>query len=143
MKPVTVTAQHSALGEAAGVDLVFFSAGGLILAVESIKVRDLCEVAGSQAPSMAALLHLPNGPDRAAPPRERLLRLVHPDGTLTVRVDEPVTQGRLPATALYPLPPLLKARLTLPGVCALARWRNADGEGLAVVLNPAGFHITF
>lgn len=131
-----MTAEHIGLSEAAGVDLVFFSAGGLMLAVESVKVRGLSEVAGSKAPSMAALLHLPNGPDRAAPHREWLLRLAHPDGTLTVRVDEPVIQGRLPATALYPLPPLLEARLTLTGVCALARWRKSDGESLAVILDP-------
>lgn len=131
----SMTAEYTGLGEAAGVDLVFFSAGGLMLAVESVKVRDLGEVAGSQAPSMATLLRLPKPTDRATPPREWLLRLVHPDGTLTVRVDEPVTQDRLPATALYPLPPLLEARLTLTGVCALARWRKSDGESLVVVLD--------
>jgi len=131
-----VTAEHIGLSEAADVDLVFFSAGGLMLAVESVKVRGLSEVAGSKAPSMAALLRLPQPADPAARPREWLLWLIRPDGMLNVRVDGPVTQSRLPATALYPLPPLLEARLTLSGVCALARWRKSDGESLAVILDP-------
>ena len=122
----------------AGIDLVFFTAGGRTFAVESAKVRSLGEVGESTAPAMASLLGLPRWTETA--PREWLLRLVHPQGTLAVRVNEPVVQDRLPVWALHPLPPLLEARLTLPWVRALVCWRDAEGgEILAVVLDPAGF----
>lgn len=131
---MSATVEQPGLNET--VDLVFFSAGGLILAVESVKVRDLREAAGSDAPTLAALLRLPDPANRATPGRQRLLRLIRPDGILAARVDEPVIQDRLPASALHPLPPLLEARLTLPGVQALARWRCADGDTLAILLDP-------
>ncbi len=118
------------------LDLVFFSAGGLILAVESAKVRDLREAGGSDAPMLADLLGLPDSANRAVVAQQRLLRLMRSDRTLAVRVDEPVMQDRLPASALHPLPPLMAARLTLPSVQALARWRHAAGQTLAVILDP-------
>ncbi|HAS50332.1 MAG TPA: hypothetical protein DCS21_00675 [Gammaproteobacteria bacterium] len=121
-----------------GIDLVFFAAGGRIFAVESAKVRSLGEVGNVIAPVMADLLGLPARADPA--PREWLLRLVHAHGTLAVRVNEPVVQDRLPVSALHPLPPLLEARLTLPGVRALVRWRESAGDAmLVVVLDPACF----
>lgn len=122
--------------EVAEIDLVFFSAGGLVFAVESVKVRALREVEKYAALSMTTLLRLPEPVDPGTPPRKWLLCLVHPTGTLTVQVDEPITQIRLPATALYSLPPLLEARLTLPCVRALAYCRTSDSETLAVVLDP-------
>lgn len=118
------------------LELVFFSAGGLTLAVESVKVQDLREAAGSDAPTMADLLGLPPPANRAVIAQQRLLRLIRPAGMLTLRVDEPVMQDRLSATALYPLPPLVQARLTLPGVQALARWHCAAGETLVIILDP-------
>jgi hypothetical protein len=121
---------------AAAIDLVFFSTGGLVCAVESIKVRGLREVEESPAQSIAALLGLPESADPANPPRQWLLRLVHPNGTLSARVEEPVTHERIPAADLYPLPPLLEARLTLPVVRGLARWRKSEGETLAIILDP-------
>ncbi|MCB1777622.1 MAG: hypothetical protein KDI50_09315 [Candidatus Competibacteraceae bacterium] len=122
------------------IDLVFFSTGGLVCAVESAKVQGLRKIEESPAPSMATLLHFPERAEPANhPPRQWLLRLAHPNGTLTVRVDDPVLHERIPATALYPLPPLLEARLVLPGVRGLARWRKPDGETLAIILDPNAF----
>lgn len=121
-----------------GIDLVFFAAGGQVFAVESAKVQSLSEVGKVIAPAMADVLGLPAQTDPA--PREWLLRLVHPHGTLAVRVNEPVMQDRLPVSALHPLPLLLEARLTLPWVRALVRWREPAGdEMLVVVLDPARF----
>lgn len=136
MKPGRSLIESGESNAAAAIDLVFFSTSGLVCAMESVKVRGLREVEESPAPSIAALLGLPESTDPANLPRQWLLRLVHPNGTLSARVEEPVTHERIPAADIYPLPPLLEARLTLPGVRGLARWRKPEGETLAVILDP-------
>jgi hypothetical protein len=120
------------------VNLVFFAAGGLTFAVESARVQALDAVGECAAPALSALLHLP-AVTGGSPPQEWLLRLAHPQGTLAVRVEEPIMQDRLFIADLHPLPPLLAARLTLPAVRALARWRTSNGETLAIILDPARF----
>ncbi len=132
------TLQADRTDQAAGIDLVLFFAGGLAFAVESARVRALEAADGSEAPDLAGLLGLPAVASATGiRTRNRRLRLLHPSGELTVRVDEPVIHHRLPASALHPLPPLLAATIKLPCVCALAGLKGPDGESMAVVLDPA------
>lgn len=141
MKPARLPVESRESGVAA-IDLVFFSTGDLVCAVESAKVRGLREVEGSTALSIAALLRLPESAHQANPPRQWLLRLAHPGGTLTARVEEPVTHERIPATDLYPLPSLLEARLILPAVRGLVYWRKLNGETMAIILDPDRFELS-
>lgn len=143
MKPFKRLVEKTGVDDIVGIDLVFFSAGGLAFAVESVKVRTLRESEESEALSMAALLRLSEPAERLSSSRQWLLRLVHPSGMLMVRVDEPVTHDRLPTTALYPLPSLLEARLTLPCVRGLAYWRKSEGEALAIILDPNRLPVSF
>ena len=120
-----------------GIDWVLFVAGGLTFAVASAQVRAMAVAEDRQAPELAALLGLPAAaPITGAQARQRrLLWLLHPTGDQAVQVCEPVVHYHLAATALYPLPPLLAARLTLPCVRALAGLSSPAGESLVIVLD--------
>ena len=120
---------------ATGIDLVFFAAGGLTFAVESAQVRALTAVEDREAVKLAALLGLSSAATGDRTRQRRLLWLSHPAGEQAVQVEEPVIHCHLSAAALYPLPPLLAARLTLPCVCALASLAGPLGESLVVVLD--------
>ncbi|WP_295579857.1 hypothetical protein [uncultured Lamprocystis sp.] len=123
------------------IDLVVFRWNALRLAVQACQVLALESTLDPDAPSIGDLLGLPTGEGipgvvtLAGPPR--LLRLAHPAGALRVRVQEPVVQVRLPASAIHPLPPLLAARLRLPGVRALA-WQQGEGPGALIVILDVG-----
>ena len=120
-----------------GIDVVLFVAGGLTFAVASAQVRAMAVAEDRPAPELAALLGLPPAASTtgARTRQRRLLWLLHPTGDQAVLVYEPVMHCHLAATALYPLPPLLAARLTLPCVRALAGLSSPAGESLVVVLD--------
>jgi len=124
------------------IDLVVFRWNALRLGVAAGQVLALESTPDPDAPSIGDLLGLPTGEEglpgvvtRAGPPR--LLRLAHPAGMLRVRVEEPVVQVRLPACAIHPLPPLLAARLRLPGIRALA-WQQGQGPGALIIILDVG-----
>jgi len=123
------------------INLVVFRWNALRLAVQASQVLALESTLDPDAPSIGDLLELPIGEGlpgvvtRAGP--ARLLRLAQPAGMLRVRVQEPVVQVRLPATAIHPLPPLLAARLRLPGIRALA-WQQGEEPGALIVILDVG-----
>ena len=115
------------------IDLVLFRWGTLELALQAGQVLALESAGAADLPSIGALLGLPDaGPTGAL----RLLRVAGPTGTLHIRVEGPVTQARLPAAAIHPLPPLLAARLRLPWVRALAFRAGEGGGHLILILDP-------
>ncbi len=123
------------------IDLVLFRWNALRLGVAAGQVLAMESTPDPDAPSIGDLLGLPTGEGlpgvvtRAGP--TRLLRLAHPAGALRVHVQEPVVQVRLPASAIQPLPPLLAARLRLPGVRALA-WQQGEEPGALIVILDIG-----
>ena len=134
---MTAALQAQETEPATGIDLVLFAAGELIFAVESAQVRALTAAEDGEAVDLAALLGLSPAATGPRPRQRRLLWLFHPAGEQAVQVDEPVVHCHLAAVALYPLPPLLAARLMLPCVRALAGLAGPTGESLAVVLDSA------
>ncbi|MBV5276008.1 MAG: hypothetical protein JZU52_21015 [Lamprocystis purpurea] len=123
------------------IDLVVFRWNALRLGVAAGQVLAMESTPDPDAPSIGVLLGLPTGEGlpgvvtRAGP--ARLLRLAHPAGVLRVRVQEPVVQVRLPACAIHPLPPLLAARLRLPGIRALA-WQQGQEPGALIIILDVG-----
>ncbi|WP_295456700.1 hypothetical protein [uncultured Thiodictyon sp.] len=98
------------------IDLVLFRWGTLHLALQACQVLALESAGDAGLPSIGDVLALPvTGP---APGALRL-HVIGPTGRLRIQVQGPVTQVRLPAAAIHPLPPLLAARLRLPWVRAL------------------------
>ena len=134
---MTAALQAEGRQPATGIDLVLFAADGLTFAVASAQVRAMTAAEDREAPDLAALLGLsPAASATEARTRQRRwLWLLHPTGDQAVQVYEPVVHCHLAATALYPLPPLLAARLTLPCVRALAGLTGPTGESLVVVLD--------
>ena len=132
---MTATLQAQETEPVTGIDLVLFAAGGLTFAVESAQVRALTAVEDREAVKLAALLGLSSAATGDRTRQRRLLWLSHPAGEQAVQVEEPVIHCHLSAAALYPLPPLLAARLTLPCVRALAGLAGPLGESLVVVLD--------
>ncbi len=123
------------------IDLVMFRWNALRLGVAAGQVLAMESTPDPDAPSIGDLLGLPTGeglPGVVTPTRPpRLLRLTHPAGSFHVLVQEPVVQIRLPASAIHPLPPLLAARLRLPGIRALA-WQQGEGPGALIVILDVG-----
>ena len=118
------------------VDLVLFRWGALHLAIQASQVAGLELATDPGVPTIGDLLAWSPGAGLSAgpaPPRQ--LHLAWPGGALRVRVQEPVTQVRLPLTASHPLPPLLAARLRLPGVRALAFRQIAGTGALTLILD--------
>ena len=114
----------------AGLAVVRCAAGGLNLALEADKVQAM-QASGTQpAPALAALLQLP---ERQPAAQERLLSITHPDGIRLLRVEEPVIHCRIPARAIFPIPPLMAAHLRLPWVRALA-WLGTPPDATLLIL---------
>ena len=134
---MTAALQAPETEPATGINLVLFAAGGCTFAVESAQVRALTAAEDGQTVELAALLGLSSAATGTRTRQRRLLWLSHPTGEQAVQVDEPVVHCHLAAAALYPLPPLLAARLTLPCVRALASLAGSTGESLVVVLDSA------
>lgn len=132
---MTAALQAEGTEPATGIDLVLFAAGGCTFAVESTQVRALTAAEDGEAVDLAALLGLSSAATGTQTRQRRWLWLFHPAGEQAVQVEEPVVHCHLSAAALYPLPPLLAARLTLPCVCALASLAGPLGESLVVVLD--------
>jgi hypothetical protein len=123
------------------INLVVFRWNALRLAVQASQVLALESTFDPDAPSIGDLLELPAGEGVPGvvtrPEPTRLLLLTRPAGPLRVRIQEPVVQVQVPAIAIHPLPPLLAARLRLPGVRALA-WQQGEGPGALIVILDVG-----
>jgi hypothetical protein len=116
------------------IDLVLFRWGTLNLALQACQVLALEPAGDAGLPTIGDVLGLPVM--GTAPGALRLLRVVGPTATLRIQVQEPVTQVRLPAAVIHPLPPLLAARLRLPWLRALA-FRAVESAGtLILILDP-------
>lgn len=106
------------------LEVVVFTAGGARFAIEAGRVRALLSRPLADSMAAEALLRLSMaGGDR------RWLDL----GGVCLEVSDPVTLTSLSADDIHPLPPLLAARLTIPGVRALA----FDAHGVIMVLGTA------
>ncbi len=94
--------------------VVSFDAGGFRFAVEAAQVRGMVpEGEGGAGIAVEPLLGLP---PEARPPRHRLDLA----GGGCVEVSGPVGLDSLPAAAIFPLPPLVAARMALAGIRAVA-----------------------
>ncbi len=103
-------------------EVVCFTAGGSRFAVEARQVQAMLEAPPLNAIAAETLLGLPT----AEGGRRRWLHC----GGLCLEVSEPVRLASLTVDHIHPLPPLLAARLTLPGARALA----FDADGLLLVI---------
>lgn len=107
------------------LEVVCFVAGGFRFAVEARRIQALLDAPAPGAITAETLLNLPP----ADGGRRRWLR----SGRLCLEVSEPVRLTSLAAGHIHPLPPLLAARLTVPGARALA----FDADGVMVVIEVA------
>lgn len=96
------------------LNVVGFMAGGFAFAVEARQIRAMLPAGEGGAVMVEDLLGLP--PHRPGP-RYRLERAAGGPG---VEVSGPVGFLAFPAGTIFPLPPLVAARLGLAGVKALA-----------------------
>lgn len=110
--------------------VVRFSAGGHRFAVEAAHVRGLAGAVPADAPRAESVLGLAD--DGGTDGRRCLL--VAPSGGGAPRplsVAEPVHLDAVAAEAVVPLPPLVAARMSIPGARALA----LDAEGPVLLLD--------
>ena len=121
------------------IELVAFSLRGLRFAVDATQVRGMTEVNDPSAPALADLLGLGRTHLPMPPGRERLLRLrlasQSGDATLEVRIEEPLSLQRLPASRLHPLPDLMAATSVLPCVWGLVRLGDPGTDDLTILLD--------
>lgn len=98
------------------LNVVCFHAGEWRFAMEARLVRSMgavkAENASEAAETIEALLGLP--------PRPSSIRRILWIGDTSIEVSEPVEQMSLAAGCLYPLPELVAARISLPGIRAIA-----------------------
>lgn len=114
------------------IALVRFESAGLCLALEATKIGAMRDPSEAATPSLAELLELPEVP---APPRQRLLEIVHPDWRRYIRVGEPVIHFELQTRAIQPCPSLLAARQRANGLRALAWIEEPTGDRLLIILD--------
>lgn len=124
-----------------GLDLVLFRWGPLHLALPARQVSGLGPDSDPEAPAVGDLLQLPAATSDAGlpPPPSAAIRRLSLRGAgpgAGLRVQEPVSQVRLDAVAIHPLPPLVAARLRLPLVRALACPGDPAGT-IILILDPA------
>jgi hypothetical protein len=103
-------------GTPGSLEVVCFDAGGVHLAVEARQVRGMLATAEGNTDVVAVedVIGLP----RNAPARRKWLLIGAQNRC--VEVSAPVELMALPACAIYPLPPLAAARMSLTGVRAAA-----------------------
>lgn len=124
----------------AGINLVRCRAASHDFALPAARVLGLASAGDPTLPSLAALLGLPEAP--AGTTRSRMLCVAVPTGSggggvLSLRVEEPVAQLHLPASAIHPVPALIAARLNLPHLRALALTPAPATLLLILVINQA------
>lgn len=107
------------------LEVVSFVAGGFRFAVEARRIQAMLDTPAPGAIAAETLLNLPP----AEGGRRRWLQ----SGRLCLEVSEPVRLASLAADHIHLLPPLLAARLTLPGARALA----VDADGMMLVIEVA------
>jgi len=134
MSPDAPDADGSVL---AGLDLVLFRAGAVRIGVEACRVRASRPPARLEDGAMMEIEGLLNlSPSLAGMPSgERhvvMFKGAGPDDIdHAVRVDGPVELVSLASERIYPLPPLLAARVTLRGLRGLA----LDDGGIALLVD--------
>jgi hypothetical protein len=84
---------------------------------------------------VAALLNLPASAQAAVLPQWLGLQRPGKPCDQEILVEGPVELLRLPVSAIHPLPALLAARTRLPGLRALVLPDQANGSGLALLLD--------
>lgn len=104
------------------LQVVSFRAGGARFAVEARRIQAMLHVPPPGAVTAETLLHLP-----AAEGGQRRWLL---SGGQCLEVSEPVRLSRLAIDQIHPLPPLLAARLAVPGARALA----LDEDGMMLLI---------
>lgn len=104
----------------ATLDVVCFGAGGCRLGVAASQVRaELPDARGRALLPVEPLFGLRQDL-YASLGAERVLLIAHAGGTSALQVTAPLQLQRLEAQAIFPLPPLVQACITLPAVRALA-----------------------
>lgn len=98
---------------AATLEVVSFGAAGFRCAVEAGQIRGMADDGTAAAAAVERLLGLPPG---APAPRHRLELA----GGGCVEVSGPVALDALPEASVFPLPPLVAARMALAGIRAVA-----------------------
>jgi hypothetical protein len=116
--------------EEASLPVVTFGLGGARLAIPARAVASMAPD-GEAAGPIEDLLGL--APEADGPARILTLRLG--DTQIQTRVPGEVSMAELRAGAIHPLPHLVRARMTLKGLAALA----LDGDGVILVIDPARF----
>ena len=103
----------------AALELVFFSAGGNLLGVEACQVRGSGMMPETPLATIESLLAL-SAAGASGVIRKRLSIKGEEYRDREISVESPVELVRINAASIFPLPPLLAARSTLPGLRAFA-----------------------
>ncbi len=113
--------------DVASIPVVRFCIAGVRLAIPAGAVAAMA-LEGEAAGSVEDLLGL--APDGKTPSRILTLRIHGAD--TNIRVPGEVTMRDLPVDAIHPLPDLVRARIGLRGVAALA----LEDDGVILVIDP-------
>lgn len=114
------------------LDVVTFRVGTVRCAVEARRISASRPLSGTEQPAptpLAAILKLAD----CDPTARQALHVKHPEGERPYAVTPPVQLEALPIESIHPLPPLLAARTTIPGLRALI----LDAQGITLLVDVA------
>ncbi|MBF0214824.1 MAG: hypothetical protein HQM00_14895 [Magnetococcales bacterium] len=121
----------------ATLEVVLFSVGAWRVGMEAGRVRGCRWRSASDAPESADIRLMSTWmalPAAECHERPMLLETLDAGQSVTWQVQGPVTLHALPVETIHPLPPLLAARTTIPGLRALAL---TPEEGLILLIDPS------